>query len=256
MRACRVRTRLRSNRRWRCIVHWAKATKTIHGVEYALERAVTIPKEKRARGESICRATSCRQRRRVRRLIYAGAQKNVGPSASQSYAIKKELIARDARTSPPSPVPHARRQPVRSYKHAATSGSTCAPHALGLESEGGCRGSKRAQPEEGGIPYDESRARRLTGARIGARRAVHHERRVAPTHSRARGTGESFRKQAQAQNMIGLERHRSVGRIRASISTPSRSAGGRDPPCLFMKDLAKERGRVRQGAQRPSDSRA
>jgi phosphoserine aminotransferase len=144
-------------------------------------------------------------------LIYAGAQKNIGPSGVTVVLVKKAFLER-ARTDIPVILRYATHAANNSlYNTPPTFGIYLVRNVLALVKEaGGPRRDGGAQPRQGRAALRRPRRdeRLLRGARR-AREPLVHERRLPPAERRAR---EAFVAEAAKQGMVGLAGHRSTGR--------------------------------------------
>lgn len=220
------------------------SNETIHGVEYALEPSTPFPRSAGADVPVIVDMSSDILGRTVDAsqfdLVYAGAQKNVGPSGVTIVCIKKDLVARGRKDLPA----------IFQYRtHAANQSLYNTPPTFGIYL---VRNVLSWLEAEGGVPAIEARNRAKAGAIYGtidgsggfyrcpvdkACRSIMNVVWRLPTPE----LEDAFVKEAAAQNMIGLKGHRSVGGIRASLYNAVEPAWV-DALASFMKDFAKRKG--------------
>jgi phosphoserine aminotransferase len=217
------------------------SNETIHGVEYALDASTPFP---RADVPVVVDMSSDIVGRRIDAsqfdLIYAGAQKNVGPSGVTIACIKKELVARGRKDLPA----------IFQYRtHAANDSLFNTPPTFGIYL---VRNVLSWLESEGGVPAIEERNRKKAALVYGAIdgsggfyrcpvdkacRSIMNVVWRLPTPE----LEDAFVKEATAQNMIGLKGHRSVGGIRASLYNAV-ELGWVETLSEFMKDFAKRNG--------------
>ena len=218
------------------------SNETIHGVEYAMDASTPFPK----RGDApvVCDMSSDILGRQVDAsqfdLIYAGAQKNVGPSGVTIMCIKKELVARGRKDLPVifQFRTHAENQSL--YNTPPTFGIYLVRNVLSwLESEGGVPAIAARNKKKAGLVYDA-----IDGSggfyRCPVDKACRSIMNVVwrlPTPE----LEDAFVKAAEKQRMIGLKGHRSVGGIRASLYNAV-ELGWVETLASFMKDFAKANG--------------
>jgi phosphoserine aminotransferase len=173
-------------------------------------------------------------------LIYAGAQKNVGPSGVTIVVVKKEMVARGRKDIPT----------IFQYRtHAANQSLYNTPPTFGIYLVRNVLSWLKA---EGGVSAMEARNRKKAGAIYDAIDGSGGFYRC-PVDAACRSImnvvwrlpkpelEEQFVKEATAQQMIGLKGHRSVGGIRASLYNAVEPAWC-DALASFMKDFAKKNG--------------
>ncbi len=217
------------------------SNETIHGVEWALDPSTAFP---RVEAPLVCDMSSDILGRRIDAskfdLIYAGAQKNVGPSGVTIIAIKKDLLARGRRDMPTF---------LQYRTHADNKSLYNTPPTFGIYL---ARNTLRWLEEQGGVAAMEERNKKKAGAIYGAIDASGGFYRC-PVEPACRSImnvvwrlptaelEEAFVKEAESHRMIGLKGHRSVGGIRASIYNAVEPAWV-DALVGFMKEFAKRRG--------------
>jgi phosphoserine aminotransferase len=217
------------------------SNETIHGVQYGLDASTPFP---RADAPVIVDMSSDILSRRVDpsqfSLIYAGAQKNIGPSGVTIVAVKKDLVARGRKDLPAifQYRTHADNQSL--YNTPPTFGIYLVRNVLAwLETEGGIAAIEARNDKKAGTLYQA-----IDGSggfyRCPVDKACRSKMNVVwrlPTPE----LEETFVKEATAQRMIGLKGHRSVGGIRASLYNAVEPAWV-DALASFMKDFAKAKG--------------
>lgn len=217
------------------------SNETIHGVEYGLGPSTPFPK---VQAPLICDMSSDILGRRVDMtqfdLVYGGAQKNIGPSGVTIVLAKKSMLERGRKDLPAifQYRTHAENQSL--YNTPPTFGIYLVRNTLAwLKSEGGVAAIEARNLKKAGALYDA-----IDGSGGFYRCPVEKDCRSImnvvwrlPTPE----LEEAFVKEAEAQRMIGLKGHRSVGGIRASIYNAVEPAWV-DTLASFMKDFAKRRG--------------
>ena len=152
-------------------------------------------------------------------LIYAGAQKNLGPSGVTLVIIRDDLLATRPRRPPhDARLPHARREQV-ALQHAEHLGHLHPQPRLRV----GCKDAGRPRRRCAQRERREGAARSTTAStptdfyrgHAVRRRALAHERHLPPALRRA--GEEASPPRPPPQGLDGLKGHRSVGGIRASI---------------------------------------
>lgn len=217
------------------------SNETIHGVEYALDASTPFPK-----GDAplVCDMSSDILGRRIDAaqfdLIYAGAQKNIGPSGVTIFVVKKEMVARGRKDIPTifQLRTHAANQSL--YNTPPTFGIYLVRNTLSwLEAQGGVAAMEERNRKKAAAIYDA-----IDGSggfyRCPVDRACRSIMNVVwrlPTPE----LEEAFVKEATAEKMIGLKGHRSVGGIRASIYNAV-EPGWCDALAGFMKTFAERNG--------------
>lgn len=219
------------------------SNETIHGVEYGLTAETAFP---RGNGVPVvCDMSSDILGRQIDAsqfdLIYAGAQKNIGPSGVTIVALKKELTARGRKDIPT----------IFQYRTAAENQSLYnTPPTFGIYL---VRNTLTwLKNEIGGVAKIEERNKKKAQAIYGAidgsggfykcpvekaSRSIMNVVWRLPTPE----LEETFVKEATKQNMIGLKGHRAVGGIRASIYNAAELAWC-EALASFMNEFAKKNG--------------
>ncbi|MBX3208714.1 MAG: phosphoserine transaminase [Labilithrix sp.] len=217
------------------------SNETIHGVEYALSPETPFPK---AEAPIVVDMSSDILGRQVDAsqfdVIYAGAQKNIGPSGVTIVALKKEMTARGRKDIPT----------IFQYRTVAENRSLYnTPPTFAIYLVRTTLGWMKA---EGGVAAVEARNRKKAKALYDAIdgsggfyrcpvepacRSIMNVVWRLPTQE----LEEAFVKEATAEKMIGLKGHRAVGGIRASIYNAAELSWC-EALASFMHDFAKRRG--------------
>jgi phosphoserine aminotransferase len=173
-------------------------------------------------------------------LIYAGAQKNIGPAGVTLVVIRKDLAERV-----PETVPTIFRYKTHLAENSLYNTPPCFPiYVLAL--------TTRLLIQRGGVEsmahVNETKAKRLYDAIDGS---GGYYKGTASKESRSNmnvtfrlpseALEEKFIKEASAQGMKGLKGHRSVGGIRASIYNAFPAAGV-DALVAFMGEFKQKNG--------------
>jgi phosphoserine aminotransferase len=217
------------------------SNETIHGVEYALTPETPFPRAEAPvfvdmSSDILGRAIDASQFD----LIYAGAQKNIGPSGVTIVALKKELTARGRKDIPTILQYRTAADNQSLYNTPPTFGIYLVRNTLSwLKSEGGIAGMEARNRKKAKVIYDAIDA---SGGFYRcpvepASRSIMNVVWRLPTEA----LEETFVKEATAQKMIGLKGHRSAGGIRASLYNAVEPAWC-DALASFMKDFAKKNG--------------
>ena len=172
-------------------------------------------------------------------LIYAGAQKNLGPAGVTLVVMKKDLVGKASEK-----VPIILRYKTHADENSLYNTPPCfAIYVVLLVTrwilaKGGLQAMGRMNAEKAAKLYatiDSSGFWRGTAAKD-SRSDMNVTFRL-PTEA----LEETFIKEASAQNLKGLKGHRSVGGVRASIYNAF-PAEGVDALVSFMKDFEKKNG--------------
>lgn len=218
------------------------SNETIHGVEYALSAETPFPKTGKVplfcdmSSDILGRAVDASQFD----LIYAGAQKNIGPSGVTIVCAKKELIARGRKDLPAILQYRSHAEADSLYNTPPTFGIYLVRNVLAwLEAEGGVPAMEARNKKKAAAIYDA-----IDGSGgfyrcpvDAACRSIMNVVWRLPTPE----LEEAFVKEAAAEHMVGLKGHRSVGGIRASIYNAVEPAWC-DALASFMKEFAKKKG--------------
>ncbi len=190
------------------------ANETIHGVEWANEPAPPdgVP--------LVCDASSDIASRPIDvsryGLIYAGAQKNLGPAGVTLVVIRNDLLDRA-----PSKLPALLDYKVLAESKSLHNTPPCfSVYLVGLvlrwlKDIGGMEAIARHNEAKAGLVYqaiDSSGGFYRGHARPDSRSRMNVTFRLP-----SEGLEKKFAKQAEAQGLIGLKGHRSVGGLRASL---------------------------------------
>jgi phosphoserine aminotransferase len=172
-------------------------------------------------------------------VIYAGAQKNIGPAGLTIVIVREDLIGKA------SPTPPA----MLDYKVQADNESmyntppTYAVYIAGLvfqwlKKNGGLAAMHKVNREKAGLIYDL-----LDGSAFYSSPVAREDRSLmnVPFRLPSESLDEEFLKQAKAAGMIQLKGHRSVGGMRASIYNAMPLAGVQ-ALVGFMRDFEKRNG--------------
>ena len=219
------------------------SNETIHGVQYALEASTPFPRPETGTPVVVDMSSDILSRRVDTSqfdLIYAGAQKNIGPSGVTIVCIKKDLVARGRKDLPVIFQYRTHADNASLYNTPPTFGIYLVRNVLSwLESEGGVAAIEERNKKKAGVLYDA-----IDGSggfyRCPVETACRSLMNVVwrlPTPE----LEEAFVKEASAQKMIGLKGHRSVGGIRASLYNAVQPSWV-DALVSFMKDFAKRKG--------------
>lgn len=217
------------------------SNETIQGVEYALDASAPLP---RAEAPVVVDMSSDILGKVVDLspfdVVYAGAQKNIGPSGVTVVLLKKEMTAR-GRTDIP---------PMFQYRTAAASQSLHnTPPTFGVYL---IRNTLRWLRDEGGASAMEARNRKKARALYEAidGSGGFYSCPVAPACRSIMNVvfrlptpelEDRFVAEAARANMVGLRGHRSVGGCRASIYNAVEPAWC-DALASFMKEFARQNG--------------
>jgi phosphoserine aminotransferase len=217
------------------------SNETIHGIEYGLSPETPFPKTSAPRFLDM---SSDIVGRRIDAssfdLIYAGAQKNIGPSGVTIVALKKELTARGRKDIPTIFQYRTAAENQSLYNTPPTFGIYLVRNTLGwLKSHGGVAGMEERNQKKARLVYDA-----IDGSGGFYRCPVE-----APSRSIMNVVWrlptpeleETFVKESTAAHMIGLKGHRAVGGIRASLYNAVEPAWC-EALASFMKDFAKRHG--------------
>ncbi len=217
------------------------SNETIHGVEWALGPDTAFPK---VAAPMIVDMSSDILGRQIDAsqfdVIYAGAQKNIGPSGVTIIALKKEMTARGRKDIPTILQYRTAAENQSLYNTPPTFGIYLVRNVLSwLKAEGGVAATEARNRKKAKAIYDA-----IDGSGGFYRCPVEPSCRSImnvvwrlPTPE----LEEAFVKEASAQKMIGLKGHRAVGGIRASIYNAAELAWC-EALASFMNDFAKRRG--------------
>ncbi len=216
------------------------SNETIHGLQYEIDPGRPFPDPGQVpivadmSSDLLCRPLDFSRFG----LVYAGAQKNIGPSGIVVVVISKALVEAGRKDIPKI----FQFRTVAENKSLYNTPPTFAIYLvrnvlLWIKELGGPAGHGGPQPPEGGAPLHGHRPERLVLPVPGGEgEPVGDERRLPAPHRGARG---ALRGRGQGQGMIGLKGHRSVGGIRASIYNAVQPEWV-DALATFMDDFAKK----------------
>jgi phosphoserine aminotransferase len=173
-------------------------------------------------------------------LIYAGAQKNAGPSGTTVVIIRDDMLERVPENLPV----------MLDYKTLAASGSlhntppSFAIYMVGLvfkwaKKQGGLAAIEKTNRVKAGLVYnaiDESGGFYRGHAKPEARSLMN-----IPFRLPSEELEDTFAKEAKNAGLIGLKGHRSVGGMRASIYN-AMTVEGTQALVKFMKEFQKKNG--------------
>ncbi len=173
-------------------------------------------------------------------LVYAGAQKNIGPSGVTIVVVRKDLVERGRRDLP---------QIFQLRAHAETSSLLNTPPTFGIylvrntlawfEAEGGIdaiEARNRAKADTLYEAIDASGGFYTCPVERSSRSVMNVVFRLPKPDLEA-----AFLKEAEGERMIGLKGHRALGGIRASLYNAVEPAWVA-ALASFMKDFAKSKG--------------
>jgi phosphoserine aminotransferase len=175
-------------------------------------------------------------------LIYSGAQKNMGPAGVTVVIIRDDLITRSAgrKSSLPTMMSYAVHAEHNSLYNTP---ATFAIYAVGLvmkwlAGQGGLAAIAKINERKAGKLYAEIDR---TGFYRGTARKEHRSLMNITFRLPSEGLEKTFVKESAAAGMDGLEGHRSIGGIRASLYNAFPEAGV-DELVNFMKEFERGHG--------------
>jgi phosphoserine aminotransferase len=215
------------------------SNETIHGVQFGVDPARPFPAAGGAPLVADMSSDFLWRRFDVSRfgLVYAGAQKNIGPSGVVVVVVSKDLVARGRKDIPKIFQLRTHADNRSLYNTPPTFGIYMVRNVLSWLKEGG------------GLEAMEQRNRAKAGklyATIDANAAFYR----CPVEKESRSVmnvvfrlpseqrEEAFVAEAKKQGMVGLKGHRSVGGIRVSAYNAVEPAWV-DALCAFMEDFAR-----------------
>lgn len=148
-------------------------------------------------------------------LIYAGAQKNLGPSGIALVIIRKDLVVRGASSIPVILQYRTHAKEHSLYNTPATFGIYMVGRVLKwIQAQGGLEGMARRNAEKAALLYDylDATGFYLTTVDPGSRSLMNVVFRTASEELDA-----AFVREATRAGLDGLKGHRSAGGMRASI---------------------------------------
>jgi phosphoserine aminotransferase len=215
--------------RFAAYTHFA-SNETIHGVQF--------PTDPPAAGNWVCDMSSdiCSRPLDVTKyaLIYAGAQKNIGPAGLTLVIVRRDFLDRMPAEFPP----------YLDYRLHAASGSlyhtppTFAIYVTGLVTKhllqlGGLEAVQRVNQEKARIVYEQLDGQFYRGHARPSARSLMNVTFTLPTEELT----TLFVKESTAAGLDGLKGHRSVGGIRASLYN-AMPVDGALTLADFMRDFA------------------
>jgi phosphoserine aminotransferase len=218
------------------------SNETIHGVEWALgphtpfPRTDGVPIVVDMSSDILGRQVDASQFD----VIYAGAQKNIGPSGVTIVALKKEMTARGRKDIPTILQYRTLAENNSLYNTPPTFGIYLVRNVLGwLKEQGGVSAIEERNRKKAAAIYEA-----IDGSGGFYRCPVDKScRSIMNVVFRlpSEALEETFVKEASAQKMVGLKGHRSVGGIRASLYNAVELSWC-EALASFMKDFAKKHG--------------
>jgi phosphoserine aminotransferase len=214
------------------------SNETIHGVEYFSEPTppAGVPLVCDTSSDFISRPIDVSKYA----MLYAGAQKNAGPSGVTVVIIRDDMLERVPENLPV----------MLDYKTLAASGSlhntppSFAIYMVGLvfkwaKKQGGLAAIEKTNRVKAGLVYnaiDESGGFYRGHAKPEARSLMN-----VPFRLPSEELEDTFAKEAKKADLIGLKGHRSVGGMRASIYN-AMTVEGTQALVQFMKEFQKKNG--------------
>jgi phosphoserine aminotransferase len=206
------------------------SNETIHGVQFPIDPP--------AAGNWVCDMSSdiCSRPLDVTKyaLIYAGAQKNIGPAGLTIVIVRRDFLDRMPAKFPP----------YLDYRLQAQSGSlyhtppTFAIYVTGLVARhlqqlGGLDAVQKLNQQKAAVVYQMLDGDFYRGHARPSARSVMNVTFTLPTEALT----QQFVKESTAAGLDGLKGHRSVGGIRASLYN-AMSLAGAEALAQFMRDFA------------------
>ncbi|TVX96505.1 3-phosphoserine/phosphohydroxythreonine transaminase [Cohnella terricola] len=173
-------------------------------------------------------------------MIYAGAQKNLGPSGVTIVIIREDLIAKPSLTVPTMLRYDTHAKADSLYNTPPTFAIYMAGEVLKwVKANGGAAGMEARNREKADLLYgtiDDSQGYYRGFAERGSRSLMNVTFRLATEELE-----KLFVKESEAQGFVGLKGHRSVGGLRASIynAVPVESVRALED---FMRDFQQRNG--------------
>ena len=172
-------------------------------------------------------------------VLYAGAQKNLGPAGVTLVVIRRELLERRARELPSM---------LRYDVHADNDSCYNTPNTFGIylmgrvaawiEAQGGLEAMARRNEEKAAIVYDAIDADDFYSGTV---RPDSRSRMSVTFRTPSPELDARFVEEATAAGLDGLKGHRSVGGMRASLYNAFPKEGC-EALARFMKDFAAKNG--------------
>jgi len=215
------------------------SNETIHGVEYAIDPAVAFPKSS---APLVCDMSSDFLGRVIDvnafDFIYAGAQKNIGPSGVTVIIAKKEFIAKGRSDLPTMLQFRTHTENDSLYNTPPTFGIYLMRNVLQwLKGEGGVEAIEVRNRAKANTLYqaiDASNGFYFCPVERSSRSIMNVVFRL-----KTPALEDAFVKAAEANKMVGLKGHRSVGGIRASLYNAVELEWA-EKLGAFMNDFAKK----------------
>lgn len=217
------------------------SNETIHGVQYALAGGEPFPE---VEAPLVCDMSSDILGRRVDMkrfgLVYAGAQKNIGPSGVTIVIVTKELLDRGRKDLPTIFQLRAHAEAKSLLNTPPTFGIYLVRNVMAwMEAEGGLAAIEARNRAKARVIYDAIAASGgfyTCPVEPSARSIMNVVWRLPTPELEA-----AFVKAAEAERMVGLKGHRVLGGIRASLYNAVEPAWCEEL-ARFMKDFAKGKG--------------
>ncbi len=216
------------------------SNETIHGVEYDVDPSRPFPAAGGAPLVADMSSDFLWRKFDVSRfgLVYAGAQKNIGPSGVVVVVVSKDLVARGRKDIPKIFQLRTHAENRSLYNTPPTFGVYMVRNVLAwLKGEGGLAAIEARNRSKAAKLYaviDGNAAFYRCPVERQSRSVMNVVFRL-PSEDRE----EAFVAEAKKRGMIGLKGHRSVGGIRASIYNAVEPAWV-DALCAFMQEFAKK----------------
>jgi phosphoserine aminotransferase len=215
------------------------SNETIHGVEYDVTPARRFPDAGKVPVVADMSSDFLWKPFDVTRfgLVYAGAQKNIGPSGVVVVIVRKDLVASGRKDIPKIFQLRTPAENKSLYNTPPTFGIYMIRNVLAwLEGLGGLPAMEQRNRDKAGKLYgviDQHASYYRCPVERESRSVMNVVFRLP-----SEADEERFVKEAKAQGMVGLKGHRSVGGIRVSAYNAVEPAWI-DALCAFMTDFAK-----------------
>jgi phosphoserine aminotransferase len=178
-------------------------------------------------------------------LIFAGAQKNIGPAGVTLVIIRKDLAERAAKNQPTLMQYRSHIQAGSRYNTPPTFGIyICGLVMDWLKARGGVTAMEKANTEKASLIYDVlDRSGGFYHCPVPQefRSPMNLVWRIQPGTADQEAIETAFVREAAAQGLHELKGHRSVGGLRASLYNAQPRAGV-EALAAFMKEFARKRG--------------
>jgi phosphoserine aminotransferase len=215
------------------------SNETIHGVEYDVTPARRFPDAGKVPVVADMSSDFLWKPFDVTRfgLVYAGAQKNIGPSGVVVVIVRKDLVASGRKDIPKIFQLRTPAENKSLYNTPPTFGIYMIRNVLAwLEGLGGLPAMEQRNRDKAGMLYgviDQHASYYRCPVERESRSVMNVVFRLP-----SEADEERFVKEAKGQGMVGLKGHRSVGGIRVSAYNAVEPAWI-DALCAFMTDFAK-----------------